>query len=157
MEDILLPDSLEWSWRHIRMPMVLDDTIMESLKLSEQDIEALTKVDQRNFLKKMVAHLDEFFPGWACSTDRKLRGATLSRLLGLARQANYVSERTLTHWTNVFGFLRPVRVPEDLPKPIQELLSEIPPNSDAERAAREVALLARQSTQHAIHENSGTE
>lgn len=158
IEDILLPDSLEWSWQYIRMPTVMDDAITESLTLSEQDIEALTKVDQRNILKKMITHLDEFFPDWAFNIDRKLQSATLFRLLGLARQANYVSERALTHWINVFGFLRPVRVPEDLPEPIQAFLSEIPPNSDAERAARKVALLARQfTTQHAIHENSGTE
>jgi len=157
VDEVLLPDSLAWNWQHVQMPRVPDQISVGTLTLSENEIDALTQVDRRNLLRRMVVHLDEFFPEWTSGPDRKEQIATLSRLLDLARNAHYRSERALTQWTNVFGFLRPGRVPEELPELIQTLLRTIPANSDAETAAREAAVLARQSVQPTTNENSGTE
>lgn len=156
-DEVLLPDSLEWNWRHIQLPGVSDQVPDESLTLSESEVDALARADQRNFLNNMVLHLDEFFPEWASGASRKEQIATLSRLLDLARRKNYLSERALSQWTNVFGFLRPARIPEELPEPIQALLGAIPQNVDAETAAQEAALLARQTAQPTTNEHSGTE
>lgn len=157
VDEVLLSDSLAANWLHIQVPRVPDQISIETLTLSEKEIDALTQVDQRNLLRRMVIHLEEFFPEWTSGSDRAEQRATLSRLLDLARNAHYRSERALTQWTNVFGFLRPGRVPEALPESIQALLRTIPANSDAETAARQAAVLARQSVQPATNENSGTE
>lgn len=155
--EVLLPDSLDGNWRHIPLTLGQDYSYKEPLTLSEQDVEALSKVDRHSVLKAMVAHLDQFFPGWTADTERTAQIANLSQLLDLARQAEYLSERALTQWTNVFGFLRPSRLPEDLPEPVQTLLKAIPQASDAESAAREAAVLARDAVKPTINENSGTE
>lgn len=156
VEEVLLPDALKDDWRHIEVSRASGQAFAMSLTLSEPDIEALTKVDQRRLLRAMVAHLEQFFPDWASEAERGVQIARLSRLLDLARQANYVSERSLTQWTNVFGFSLPDQVPDDLPEPVQALLRVIPPEDDAESAARKAALLARE-TQRTNNENSGTE
>lgn len=157
VDEALLPDSLAWTWQHVRMSPVPDHSFADLLTLSEQEIDALAQVDQRNLVRKMVVHLDEFFPHWPSGTSRGEQQATLSLLLDLARQANYLSERALIQWANVFGFLGPGRAPQDWPEPIQALLRAIPQHADAETAAREAAVLARQSRQSTINENSGTE
>ena len=157
VDEVLLPDSLDGTWRHIQLPGTQGQIPAESLTLSEPDVEALSRVDQRSLLKKMVGHLDQFFPEWTENTERTAQIADLSQLLDLARQADYLSERALTQWTNVFGFLRPRRLPDDLPEPVQALLKVIPQTSDAESAAREAAVLAREAVKPTINENSGTE
>jgi hypothetical protein len=156
VDEVLLPDSLDGNWHHIQLTSAKAQKLPEPLVLSGQDVEALTKVDRRSLLKAMVAHLDQFFPHWTNDAERVLQIARLSQLLDLARQAEYLSERALTQWANVFGFLRPGRLPEDLPEPVQALLKAIPQASDAETAAREAAVLARDAVKPTINENSGT-
>ena len=157
VDEVLMPDSLEWRWRHVQLPSVTQAVCEKPLILTEPEIEALTRVDWRNLLRTMVAHLDEFFPGWARGPGRNERIANLNQLLNLALQANYVSERALTQWTDVFGFLAPVRVPEDLPENIQALLRMAPADADVELAARNAAVLARQALQPSTQEHSRTE
>lgn len=140
---LALPDSVGRRWHYKEPPGSEFSDNGGTATLSETDLVLMARVDHRLTLRTMVSHMDQFFPDWCEENARENRAEVLGELLGRAQEAGYTSERSLTHWTNVFGYLGPDVSLDGLPHPIDDGLKTIPTGTGAEQMARDLALQAR--------------
>lgn len=139
IEQICAADCIEgrW-WQHTRAGEPQHQAAQKRYVLSDTELEALGEVSFRQVVMRLDSHMREFFPHYRQTLRGRERVIHLRELAEHAYRQGMGSEREITLYANVFGFLGDQKL-ENHPD-IASLLSDKSPRTPAQRIEQAASL-----------------
>lgn len=146
IEQLCAPDMVLGRWHWLRRPGQNWTPLTSPYRLSESELAGLGKVDFRQTVLRLNQHMQEYFPAYGAALARRARWAHLHALASEAYQAGFTSERDITFYANIFGFLGEQALLEhpDIAALLREKSAQ-PPEQRVEQAAELAAVRANSS------------
>ncbi|NQD94454.1 DUF4123 domain-containing protein [Pseudomonas sp. CrR25] len=105
IEQLYTPDAVIGRWHSLRRPGQSWSPRPAPYRLSDSELARLGDVDFRQTVLRLDKHMHEYFPAYGNALTGTARWEHLHALALAAYQTGFSSEREITLYANIFGFL----------------------------------------------------